>query len=435
MRAMNADVGILGGGLSGLSLAALLGRDAEVLEATDTPGGLARTFGRNGFLSDIGGHIMFSKDQEVLDLMVAALGDNVAKRRRNNKILYQGRYVKYPFENGLDALPKEDAYDCLISFLQNDAKPPPHANFEEWMYFTLGRGITDRYLLPYNRKIWKRDPKQMGTEWVERVPRPPLEDVVKSAIGIETEGYLHQLYFHYPIHGGIESLPRAFAAQARARGHRVVTGCRVEKIRRSAGGWVVNDEREYRHLVTTMPILPFLLTLADVPGPVMEAARKLEYNSLRVVMLGIDRREGLDELTAAYVPDPALLAHRVCFNNAFSPELAPPGCASLQCEITTNPGDGVFELDDDTLAARVHAELVSVGILRATDRVVEQMVQRERFAYVVYDLGYAARVKLIADYLASLGIHAAGRFAEYRYINMDACIRRTLDLSRELDRG
>ena len=38
-----------------------------------------------------------------------------------------------------------------------------------------------------------------------------LEDVIKAAVGVETEGYTHQLYFHYPAHGGIESLPRAMA--------------------------------------------------------------------------------------------------------------------------------------------------------------------------------------------------------------------------------
>ncbi len=429
---MRADVGILGGGISGLSLASFLQRDAEVLEADARPGGLARTFGRNGFLSDVGGHIMFSKDQQVLDAMVGALGDNVERRRRNNKILYRGLYVKYPFENGLGALPKEAAYDCLLSFVKNDAPPPPHANFAEWMYFTLGRGITERYLLPYNRKIWKMDPAQMGIEWVERVPRPPVEDVIKSALGIETEGYTHQLHFHYPKEGGIESLSRAFAARVRAR-QRLETGYRVDRVRATDRGWIVNDEREYRTLVSTLPVVTLFEALGDVPAEVMEAARSLRYNSLKVVMLGIDRREGLDEMTAVYVPDPAACFHRVCFNNAFSPRMAPEGCASIQCEITTNPGDGVLEATDDDLCERVRRELCALGILRAGDRVVERAVQRERYAYVVYDLDYARHVRTVLSYLRTRDLHAAGRFAEHTYINMDACIRRTIDLARQLD--
>lgn len=429
---LTPTLGILGGGISGLSLASLLRRPAEVLEADARPGGLTRTFGRNGFLSDVGGHIMFSKDREVLDLMVRTLGDNVAQRRRNNKVLYEGTYVKYPFENGLGALPKEVAYDCLLHFLKNDAKPPPHANFEEWMYYSFGKAITERYLLPYNRKIWKMPPSEMGIEWVERVPRPPLEDVVKSAMGIETEGYTHQLHFFYPKTGGIESLAKAFAAQVRAR-QKLVTDYRVEKVRRRDGKWLVNDERAYDTLVSTLPIQTLLLALDDVPPRVADAADELRYNSLRVVMLGIARREGLDEMTAIYVPDPSVTFHRVCFNCAFSPEMAPSGHASISCEITTNPGDGVYELSDEELCERVHRELVRVGVLRPDDQVVERVCQREFYAYVVYDLGYAERTRTVVDWLRERGIHAAGRFAEHVYVNMDACVRRALDLAKQLD--
>jgi protoporphyrinogen oxidase len=428
---MHADVGVLGGGISGLSLASFVGPGAEVLEADDRPGGLLRTFGRNGFWSDVGGHIMFSKDEAVLGAMVGALGDNVERRRRNNKILYQGIYVKYPFENGLGALPKEIAYDCLVSFVKNDAPPPPHRNFEEWMYFTLGRGITERYLIPYNRKIWKREPSQMGIEWVERVPRPPVEDVIKSALGIETEGYTHQLYFYYPKEGGIESLARAFAAKVRERGN-LVTNHRVERLRPTDRGWVVNEEREYREIVSTLPIGTLFRALGDVPAEVMDAARALQYNALKVVMLGIGRREGLDEMTAIYVPDPAVCFHRVCFNNAFSPRMSPEGTASIQCEITTNPGDGIYEMSDDALCERVHRELVAIGVLRPDDVVVERMVQKEQYAYVVYDLDYAKHVKTVLGYLRSRRIHTVGRFAEHNYINIDACIRRAMDVARDL---
>ncbi len=429
-----SEIGILGGGISGLSLASLLNRSTEVLEADDRPGGLARTFGRNGFSSDVGGHILFSKDKAVLEAMVSALGDNVALRRRNNKILYKGVYVKYPFENGLGALSKEDAYDCLLSFVKNESAPPPHKNFQEWMYYTLGTGITDRYLIPYNRKIWKRDPKEMGIEWVERVPRPPLEDVLKSAMGIETEGYTHQLYFHYPKEGGIESLAKAFAARVEAK-HKLVTGYRVERVEPTKNGWKVNGEREYRTLVSTLPIGTLFRALGDVPPSILEAASALQYNSLKVVMLGVGRTEGLDEMTAVYVPDPSVSFHRVCFNNAFSPSMAPSGCASIQCEITTNPGDGVFEATDEALCERVRRELVGLGILREDDAILESMVQREKYAYVVYDLTYARNVKTVLEYLRSRGIHAAGRFAEHTYINMDACVRRAMDLAQELEGG
>ena len=113
-------IGILGGGISGISLAAQLDENVEVLEKRARIGGLCGSIIDQGFTFDAAGpHIMFSKNKEVLNLMVAALGDNVHQRRRENKIWFKGQLVKYPFENDLAAL-LEDA-ERLIACLERAA--------------------------------------------------------------------------------------------------------------------------------------------------------------------------------------------------------------------------------------------------------------------------------------------------------------------------
>ena len=155
----------------------------------------------------------FRAIKKLVDYMVSLLGDNVHRARRNNKIYYRGRYVKYPFENGLFDLDPQDRFECLYHYIKNDY-PPPKTNFKEWLYHHFGKGLAEKYLIPYNEKIWNVPAEQLGLEWVEgRVPKPPLEDVIKAAVGVETEGYTHQLYFSYPLRGGIESLPRALERQ------------------------------------------------------------------------------------------------------------------------------------------------------------------------------------------------------------------------------
>jgi protoporphyrinogen oxidase len=427
------DVGILGGGISGLFLAYFLGGDVEVLEADATAGGLARTFGDQGFRSDIGGHILFSKDKEALSHEIAVLGDNVHQRVRQNRILYEGLHVKYPFENGIDILPKDQIVDILHSFIENPHRDKP-TNFREWMYHVFGDGLTDRYLLPYNEKIWKTPLDEMSLEWVDRVPRPPLRDLLKTAVGIPTEGYTHQLYFHYPRVGGFESLPRAVAAKL---GPKLYTSFRVASLRPCDGGWAVlsyrGEERRYRRVVSTVPIRTLFAALGDVPEEVAAAAGALRENALRVVLIGVAATD-LPHYTALYVPDPQSLYHRVCYNQTFSPDLVPAGYSSVSCEITVTPGSELDGWSDEQLAVRVVDDLAHDRIIRP-ETVCYRYVHRERFAYVVYTRGYAERVRAIRAYVGSRGIDLAGRFAEYQYVNTDACVRRALVLSREIRGG
>ena len=50
------------------------------------------------------------------------------------------------------------------------------ANFEEFIYKVWGAGIAKHFAIPYNRKIWAVDLKEMETSWLGgRVPLPDLD--------------------------------------------------------------------------------------------------------------------------------------------------------------------------------------------------------------------------------------------------------------------
>lgn len=432
-------VGILGGGLTGLTLGVSLktdpqdpNSDFELLEKKPDCGGLCRSLTEDGFTFDYGGaHIIYSKDQKALDFMLKMLGANCHKGRRNNRIYYQGHFIKYPFENGLSDLPKEDNFECLYRYLKNDYPPP--TNFKEWIYYTFGKGIAEKYLLPYNKKVWNTKPEDMSLHWVEgRVPKPPLEDVIKSAIGIPTEGYTHQLNFYYPQKGGIQALIQAMEEKI---GDRVIKSFKVKKVFKEGNSWCVSDgscQKKYDLVISTIPIFELLKALEDIPKEVEEASpRQLQYNSLIAILLGLEGNT-LPPYTAVYFPDEDLKFNRVGFPHIFSSYNVPPDHSSLVIEITAKENDSTWALSDEELLEHSIQGLSGCRLLDPKKICLKKVV-RSKYAYVIYDKDYLKNIGIVKNYIEKLGIVLCGRFAEFEYLNMDACVQRAQNLAEKIN--
>ncbi len=427
------SIAILGGGLSGLTVGYLLnqmGVNFELLEKEQTCGGLMRSLNVTGFTFDsFGSHIIFSKNKQAMNFLLSLLGDNLVKNRRKTEILYNDIFVKYPFENGLADLPKEENFECLRTFVETliskakrEVKPP--SNLREWFFATFGRGIAEKYLIPYNEKVWKFPVESMGLDWVQRIPDPPFQDVIKSSLGLETEGYMHQLYFYYPHLGGIESIIESLEAKI---SNSITMSFDVRKITKENDQWVVSDGKEaklFDYLISSIPIHR-LVKAVDSPQEVKTAAESLKYNSLISVMLGVNSSK-INDLSWLYIPNKSVLTHRVSFPSNYSPGTAPPDKSSILAEITCNFGDCVWLMTDKELIDRVIADLSRLHLIKKDD-VCIVMVQRTEFAYVINDLDYNNNLSIVKKYFDEIGIDLVGRFAEYKYLNMDACVQSAFD--------
>lgn len=426
-------IAVLGAGLTGLTLGYLLnqkGINFEILEKEKECGGLMRTLQKDDFTFDYGGsHIIFSKDKEVLEFMLDLLGDNKLKNRRNTKILYKGRYVKYPFENGLADLPKQDNFECLHYFIQiliskerGELNKPK--NLKEWFYYTFGKGIAEKYLIPYNEKIWKYPTEKTSLEWVERIPNPPIEGIIKSSLGIETEGYTHQLHFYYPKVGGIQALIKALEEGMKDK---IITNFDVKRIKKEDGKWIISNGKEERScdkIISTMPI-HYLIGALNAPEEIKYAANKLKFNSLITVMIGLDVTK-LNDFTWLYIPNKDVLTHRVSFPSNYSPFVAPEGKSSVLAEITCNIGDEMWKMSNKDMIKETIEDLHKLKILDKSN-VCFAEVKRIKYAYVINDLDYHENIRIVKDYMSEMGIDIVGRFAEFKYLNMDDCIKSAMN--------
>ncbi len=400
-------IGIVGAGLAGLSVAFMLRNSShcvEVFESCDRPGGLLRSERVDGWTFDIGGsHILFSRNSKTLAELLGVVGEYVGHRRRTF-IFYRGRFIEYPFENGMYALPADERFEILRDFVSNlTAKKDKPSNLLEWFYYVFGKAITEKYLKPYNEKIWKRDLREISLDWVGgRVPNPPVDDVLRSAVGIRTEGYTHQLRFFYPLEGGIETLIANLAA-----GMKIRTDYPVTRIRLEDSKIVVNDESVFDRLVYTAP-LSAVPDIFDECKHLRDDAKKLEYNSLTVFGFGIRGR--VPNYHWVYVPQEDIIFHRVAFLSNYSPNMAPEGCSTVIVEISHL--DKLGDVEDE----------VFEGLRKLGFEFNVEIVRRWewKYAYVVYNHAYREAVSKIKKHLMDMNVIPFGRFGVWEYLNMDA---------------
>lgn len=429
---MDAELGILGAGASGLSLALLTDRQVLLLEGASAPGGHALSTSVDGWVFDRGPHIMFSRDQLLLDCMVGSLGDNVHRCRRNNKVAVAGALARYPLENDLAALPLPLRSEALISLVRARASNRSASNLAEWFEAGFGEVLVATYLRPYNEKVWNVPLEELSMSWTERIPLAETEDVIRGALGELSEGYLHQLYYSYPLRGGYEAIMSSWASGLEQS--TVVLDSTVTSIVPSADDVVVrtaHEEWRFEQVVSTVPLHELVGLVPDVPDKVAAAVERLVVNPMLVVTLGYEG-EDVNQFTAVYIPDEDYLVNRLSFPSVFSPHNAPDGCFSVQAEITARRGSEVLRWSDETILGHVVEGIESRSLVPRDARRVFEWVERCDPAYVVYTQGYERDVELVREWFADHRIVIHGRFGSHQYVNVDGCLRQSLDLARRL---
>jgi len=432
---------ILGAGVSGLALArqlVLRGHslsDIHLFEAGPVAGGLCRSKTVEGFTYDIsGGHILYSKDAEAMEWMKEESGgeDGHVRRDRNTKIRFDDRWVHYPFENGLGDLPDGPKFDCLKGYVEawhrrEMEKTTAPRDFASWVRWRFGDGIADHFMDPYNEKIWKRPLDQISSGWVAgRVPDAPIDDVLRSAIGIRTEGYTHQAIFFYPKQGGFQAITDGMAANL---GSQVRLNTKVESVVRHGEGWRVNGE-DFDMVVNTIAMNELPNLVEGIPDDVAEAMRGLSFNSIVTYLVALNREEHPD-LSWVYLPQRKQgPVNRLTYMSNYSPGNAPEGKTSLMLEVTF-PGGAPHppeSLVDEVIDGIITAGLVDRSEILFTDRSVC------KYAYIVYDHELEERREISNSWCETAGILPLGRFGHYDYFNSDQCVIASREMAERLSR-
>lgn len=431
---MDANIGILGGGIAGLSVAYFLNdKSVIIIEKNERVGGLCRSFTKNGIVYDIGPHILFSKNEATLNFINSI--SNNQQHRRSNQIFLNGNFIKYPFENHLAQLNDRTIINyCLNTFLNNPYEYMPTNNMLAFFLKTFGEGITKIYFQPYNEKIWKFDPSMMDTQMVERIPNPPKEHIIQSTKGVYSEGYTHQLHFTYPKKGGVQSIVDSIHHLLLDKGILILNNTILKKVRRTKTGWVVITKSKtlrFARLINCMPIHELIEVLEDAPNYIQNAVANLKYNSICIIIINV-KKDKLGDNFSITLPQKDVLFHRVNKLDFLGKHYHLKNSSTLMLEITFREGDIISQMKDRELIGRCIADLTKIGFIESNSINFTDM-RKEKYAYVIYDLEHRKNSDLFLNYLKGIGIESAGRFAEFKYYNTDHIIARSMELTEKIN--
>jgi UDP-galactopyranose mutase len=419
---------IIGAGPTGLGagyrLQELGHDDWVILEASDRVGGLATSFtDDDGFTWDIGGHVMFSHYPYYDALVERLMGAEYSTLNREAWVWMENRFIPYPFQNNIRDLEPQTVFDCLTGAIaaQRNAGTTTPANFKEWVHATMGAGIADHFMIPYNFKVWATPAELMNYVWIgERVSVVDPEALLRNVLFDRPEKtWGPNSTFKYPLRGGTGFL---YEGMRRYVEDHLELNCPVEAVDPVAKTVRTADGRTFGYdvLLSTMPLNHLIARTEGVPDRVAAAVDGLGWSGSHIVGIGVDRPVDSDKCWI-YFPESDVPFYRVTYLSNYSPYLtAGPDQFSL---LTETSHSRYKHENPDTIVDEVIKGLIATGLMREEDR--ELVVARWRcspaMSYPVPTVGRDAALGTIQPWLREQGIYSRGRFGAWLYEigNMD----------------
>lgn len=396
---------IVGAGVSGLAFADWL-RDDDylIVEAENEIGGYCRTVARDGFVWDYSGHFFHFRHPEIEKYLVDRMGDGrIMRVERDSRIWYADRFIDFPFQKNIHQLPREEYEQCVRDLYARPTEK--HGNFKEMLYARYGRGIAEKFLIPYNEKLYALNLAALDADAMGRFfPHASVEEIIESADSPKNDGY--NATFTYPAGGAIqyvEALAQGVVRDRISLSERVVAIDRKSKIATTS-----KRQIRYDHLISSAP----LVALLDICGMDYDAA-VLSHNKVQVFNLGFDSK-GPTDVHWIYYPQRDISFYRVGFyDNIFGSDRM-----SLYVEVGL-PWDAELSQDErGALKARVLVDLQTCGVLTHQSLVASHDVLLDP-AYVHVTTKSNSESTARRELLAGEDVHSIGRYGAWTYCSIE----------------
>lgn len=408
---------IIGAGVSGLSYAAAKGGDYMILEAEGEIGGYCKTIHQDGYIWDYSGHFFHFRRNDLRDFVMKGIRDDeVLTVKKHTQILYRDRYVDFPFQMNIHQLPKDEFVDCLYDLFSTDSDASV-STFKEMLYAKFGKSIAEKFLIPYNSKLYATDLDRLDVDAMGRFfPYANREQIILNFRKKQSSTYNDT--FIYPKDGCGRIVESIASNVDRAKiylnekvdhidikNHTVTTNIRV-----------VNYDR----IVSTMP-LPKLLDLCGIAYD----RNIYSWNKVLVFNLGFDSKGDDVKNCWVYVPSEDLPFYRVgYYDNILNQDRM-----SLYVELGFGK-DAEVPPVDEVLSMTLDG-LRQSGIVTSQKLVSCNHVLMDPAYVHITKKSEADKVSKMSE-LSKGDVYSIGRYGEWKYCSLEDNIGDAFDLAKKM---
>lgn len=420
---------VVGAGVSGLSFANAIrkeaadaGRDTPevlILEADSEPGGYCKTIVQDGFTWDYSGHFFHFRRPEIEAWLRERMpGQEIRTVNKQTSIRYAGLDIDFPFQKNIHQLGREDFIDCLVSlYFRDEGHDTDQApsSFKDMLQRRFGRGIAERFLIPYNEKLYACDLDSLDVEAMGRFfPHADIADIIRNMQKADNASY--NASFSYPLGGAIQfikallfDLPESLLAYS----ERLESIDLANKIAKTGARSIRFDK-----LICSAPFDKLCgISALEVPSGAFSSNKVLVFN------LGFDKK-GAEGVHWVYFPDKSLPFYRVGFydNIMDTPRM------SLYVELGGKSGQ-VFDVEEQR-------EKVLEALRRESYVTDHELLSWHSVAmdpaYVHITKRSMAEHKRLGETLRQSGVYPVGRYGGWTYCSIEDNIIETRALAKAL---
>lgn len=263
--------------------------DFLIVEKEPTSGGLASSFrDSQGFLWDIGGHVLFSHYPYFDQALNKALGEEGWYHHQRQAWVWQEKkFIPYPFQNNLHHLDESLAQECLEDLKNLHSKNSTHQNFEQWLQQQFGQKLCEIFMNPYNQKVWGTNLKEMSHQWIsERVSLVDVQMIEKNLLDKKDQvSWGPNAQFRFPKKGGTGAIWNAVSKSIGSE--KFLFDNQLLSIDPKKKLAVFSDQTiEYHKILSTIPLKALNRCLPEELAQKTKRVDQLTHSTTHIIGLG-----------------------------------------------------------------------------------------------------------------------------------------------------